>query len=83
MEIMYCTTWTCPVRAQYAPKLVYSVLTTVVHELFLLHVNDIGADAIEEVLGVAHHQQDALKLRTSEEQCAMRGGKLLEEMQEK
>ena len=36
--------------------------TCVVVELFLVHVDDVGADAVHEVLGVGDHEQDALEL---------------------
>ena len=27
-----------------------------------MHVNDVGADSVHEILGVRHHQQDSLEL---------------------
>ena len=36
--------------------------TSIILELLLMHVYDVGADAVHEVLGVRHHQQNALEV---------------------
>eukprot|EP01084_Bolivina_argentea_P113294 201950_1 len=38
------------------------VISLVVLELVLVHVDDVGADTVHEILGVGHHEEDLLEL---------------------